>query len=188
MIKTKQKIINKALELYNIHGIEYVVIRQLTEELGLELSNITRHFSKKNDLVNAIALQFSEKNKLLWQNEKNNRKDFFDLLKSHFQQQVEYRCLFINFANLQTQHSEIAERNKKEEEVRKKIIYQSIKAMIKNGELKKSAPKEIDFLTANILMIIRLWISEAVISHPKESTEKQINYFLKMIGSLVIGH
>lgn len=188
MIKTKQKIINKALELYNIHGIEYVVIRQLTEELGLELSNITRHFSKKNDLVNAIALQFSEKNKLLWQNEKNNRKDFFDLLKSHFQQQVEYRCLFINFANLQTQHSQIAERNKKEEKIRKEIISASILSMCKNGELKKLSPKEIDFLTSNILMIIKFWISEATISHLKEKTETQINYFLKMIGLLVIGH
>ncbi len=187
-MKRKQEILEKVLVSYNIHGIEYIGVRDIARDMNFDPGNITTHYAKKEDLINAIALQFSEKNKLLWVNEINNRKDFFDLLKSHFQQQVEYRCLFINFANLQTQHSQIAERNKKEEKIRKEIISASILSMCKNGELKKLSPKEIDFLTSNILMIIKFWISEATISHLKEKTETQINYFLKMIGLLVIGH
>jgi len=187
-MKRKEIIQKLALELFNKRGIEYVSIHELSLLLEISQGNITYHFPLKNDLVNAIALQFSEKNNLLWQNKKENKKDFFDLLRAHFIQQVEYRCLFINFANLQTQHPQIAERNKREEKIRKEIISASILSMCKNGELKKLSPKEIDFLTSNILMIIKFWISEAVISHPKESTEKQINYFLKMIGTLVIGH
>lgn len=186
-MKTKQKILNKALELFNREGIEYVGLRELAAIMSTKVGNISGHFAKKDDLVNALALQFSEKNNLLWiKNEIVGLKDFFALLKSHFRQQTEYRFLFISFANLQTHHSEIAERTKKEEKVRKDVIRQSLDAMIKNGELKEISKKEIDFLTNTISLIINSWISEAVISLPKTKAEKQINYFLEIIESLML--
>ena len=198
-MKTKQKIINKALDLYNVYGLDKVEVRQLADQMDLNSGNITRHFSKKEYLANAIAFQFSEKNNLLWQNENlptlptgqaggqagNNLKDFFSLLKSYMLLQTQYRCLFISFANLQTHHPEIAERNKKEEEARKIIIGDTIAAMTKNGELKKLSKKENDFLIHHILLILKFWISEALISHPKEKTEVQINYFLQLIKELL---
>lgn len=51
MNKTKQKILNKALEIYNRDGVSNVSIRQLSKEVGISHSNLTYHFSAQEDII-----------------------------------------------------------------------------------------------------------------------------------------
>lgn len=46
-MKTKERIVSKALELFNEHGIEYVGLRELAAHLGIRVSNITYYFPTK---------------------------------------------------------------------------------------------------------------------------------------------
>ena len=130
-IKTKQKILNTALQLFNIQGIEYIGTRNIADEMKLDIGYITGHFTKKEYIVNALSWQFSEKNSALWNTKQAlDYKNFFDLLKNYFHLQLEYRCLFISLAHLHTHQPEIAERTKKEELQRKNIIKASFYEMI----------------------------------------------------------
>ena len=41
---TREKILARALELYNEHGVEYVGVRELAKDLNLKGGNITYYF------------------------------------------------------------------------------------------------------------------------------------------------
>ena len=52
---TKEKILSKALEMFNDRGIEYVGLRELAAILAMRVSNITYYFPTKDDLVNQLT-------------------------------------------------------------------------------------------------------------------------------------
>ena len=61
-MKTEDKIVTKALEMFNIRGIEYVGLREISAELGIRVGNITYYFPTKDDLVNRLSLDLNKLN------------------------------------------------------------------------------------------------------------------------------
>jgi AcrR family transcriptional regulator len=53
----KDKILNKALELFNTFGYESVTMRDIAGALKISPGNLTYHFKKKDDLIYAIVRQ-----------------------------------------------------------------------------------------------------------------------------------
>ncbi len=62
MMNTRDKILDKALEMFNERGIEYVGLRELASVLGIRVSNITYYFPTKDDLVYELSLELSKLN------------------------------------------------------------------------------------------------------------------------------
>lgn len=60
MIKTKDKILNKAIEMYNTLGVANVSIRNISSELGISHGNLEYHFKTKSILINAIYSKMRE--------------------------------------------------------------------------------------------------------------------------------
>ena len=50
-MSTKEKLVSRALELFNENGIEYVGMRELAADLGMRVGNVTYYFPTKDDLV-----------------------------------------------------------------------------------------------------------------------------------------
>lgn len=57
--------------------------------------------------------------------------------------------------------------------------------MEQNGYLQFRAETDREYLAANIGIIARFWISEAVISYRGRSVEEQIHYHLSLIAHLL---
>ena len=55
--ETRRKIRDKALEMFNERGIEYVGLRELAAILDMRVSNITYYFPTKDDLVYEITMR-----------------------------------------------------------------------------------------------------------------------------------
>lgn len=53
----KEKILNKALDLFNIYGFESVKMRDISGALNISPGNLTYHFKKKEDIIYAIVQQ-----------------------------------------------------------------------------------------------------------------------------------
>ena len=66
MLTTKERILSVAVELFNSKGFVNVTMRNLADELGMSLGNLTYHFKKKEELMEAIHEQIErERNVLL---------------------------------------------------------------------------------------------------------------------------
>src|SRR6476660_9287329 len=59
---TRSKIRDKALEMFNERGIEYVGLRELAGILDMRVSNITYYFPTKDDLVYEISMGLNQAN------------------------------------------------------------------------------------------------------------------------------
>ena len=60
MRNTKNKIIEKSIELFNAEGFGNITIQKVAAQLGISLGNFTYHFPKKDDLVLTIYKQLLE--------------------------------------------------------------------------------------------------------------------------------
>jgi AcrR family transcriptional regulator len=54
MSSTKERILNSAVELFNSRGFVNVTMRDIAAELDMSLGNLTYHFKKKEELMEAI--------------------------------------------------------------------------------------------------------------------------------------
>jgi AcrR family transcriptional regulator len=72
-MKTKDKILAMALQLFNTEGHEAVTTRQIAQALGISQGNLCYHFSHKQDLVmalyQALVLEFDQTLRHLQQSE-----------------------------------------------------------------------------------------------------------------------
>jgi AcrR family transcriptional regulator len=186
LIRTKERIVSKALEMFNESGIEYVGLRELASTLDMRVSNITYYFPTKDDLVNHLSLDFSELNsRVIVENKDITLRSFLEMLRIVFNNQVTYRCLLLSFVHLMEQNKVIASRYKKTQGDRNAVLTSNLAMLVKQGYLKIEDESAIEFLVSSIGLISRFWISEAAISFRHWNTDQQIRHYLMLIVKLL---
>src|SRR5919107_1802273 len=109
IMNTRDKILDKALEMFNERGIEYVGLRELASVLCIRVSNITYYFPTKDDLVYALSLELSKKNAaLLIERENLTMLGFLQILQQVFENHVTFRCLLLSVVHLMKQNKHMA--------------------------------------------------------------------------------
>jgi AcrR family transcriptional regulator len=186
-LNTRDKILDKALEMFNERGIEYVGLRELAAVLDMRVSNITYYFPTKDDLVYALSLELSKKNAaLIAERESLTMLAFLQVLHQVFQNHVTFRCLLLSVVHLLQQNKHMAAAYKKTQNVRNATLKLNLQALEGGGYLKIQDGTDREFLVSGISLISRFWISEAAVSFRNLSTEEQIRYYLLLLTKLLM--
>jgi AcrR family transcriptional regulator len=186
MMNTEEKIIAKALEMFNERGIEYVGMRALAATLEMRVSNITYYFPTKDDLVNRLSLDLNKLNsQIIVDDEDLTIETFLGMFQKIFGNHIKFRCLLLSFVHLMEQNKKISVRYKKTQSDRNATLRSNLKTLVKSGYLKVDDEKEIEFLVSAIALIVRFWISEATVSFRHLKSEEQISHYVSMIGRLL---
>src|SRR4051812_35157411 len=184
---TRKKILDKALEMFNERGIEYVGMRELASNLDIRVSNITYYFPTKDDLVYALSLELSKNNAaVIVERENLTMSAFLHMLHQVFQDHVTFRCLLLSVVHLMKQNKHMSAAYKNTQKVRNDAIYSNLQALERSGYLKLKDESERQFLVSGISLISRFWISEAAVSFDQLSTEEQIRHYLLLITKLLM--
>ena len=186
-LNTRDKILDKALEMFNEQGIEYVGLRELASVLDIRVSNITYYFPTKDDLVYALSLELSKKNADVIIERKNfTMLAFLEMLHQVFQNHVRFRCLLLSVVHLMKQNKHMAAAYKKTQNVRNATINSNLQVLVHAAYLNITDETEMEFLVSSISLISRFWISEAAVSFRELSTEQQIRHYLILITKLLM--
>ena len=51
---TRQKILDSARELFNVHGYNGVSLQDIADAVGISKGNLTYHFSKKEEIMEEL--------------------------------------------------------------------------------------------------------------------------------------
>lgn len=185
MTGTKEKISDKALELFNDKGIEYVGMRELAAELGMRIGNITYYFPTKDDLVFAIATAYSEaNNQIHGEHEVNGLYDFLQKCRMLFLNGVKYRCLMLSMVHVMDQNQLVAESYRK---VSTRRFTGLAEMMNKLKEEKHINVEDEDvewFLMAINSLISRFWYSEAALTVKRNKLDTHVDRYLKLQAML----
>ena len=57
---TKERILQRAIELFAVKGYSAVSVREITRSLGLNEASLYKHYASKEDLLLAIFERFQE--------------------------------------------------------------------------------------------------------------------------------
>jgi AcrR family transcriptional regulator len=189
MMHTRDKILDKALEMFNERGIEYVGLRELASVLDMRVSNITYYFPTKDDLVYALSLELSKANAAIIVEQENlTMAAFLEMLYRVFQNHIKFRCLLLSVVHLTKQNKHMAAAYKKTQKTRNTTIQSNLQSLEHSGYLKIKDETDREFLVSGISLISRFWISEAAISFRQLSVAEQMRYYLFLITKLLMPH
>jgi AcrR family transcriptional regulator len=186
-MKTEEKILAKALVMFNERGIEYVGLRELAAILDMRVSNITYYFPTKDDLVYQIAVALNESNsKLFVHNPAVTLEGFIHMLKLVYENQLTYKCLFLSFVHLMEQNKKIALRYQQTQTNRFNTLRLNLQTLVQSGELLIEDDKELEIVHSTLTLVNRFWISEAQISYRHLSARQQVNHYILIVTRLLL--
>ncbi len=185
-IPTKEKIVAKALEMYNEHGIEYAGVRELAKELNMKGGNITYYFPTKNDLIRELTDRLSQSNAAIFsQKTEPGIYNFLDKHRRIYYNQYEYRALFVSLPLLLKQDNEFAGRYAQRQVERKKTLYNELKALFLAGYFNTAKSADLDTVLHAITTINRFWISEATVDGLIDDKQAAVNTYLEQLAGLL---
>ena len=186
-MNTREKILDKALEMFNERGVEYVGLRELAAVLAIRVSNITYYFPTKDDLVHELSMELGKANaNIIVERESLTMQAFLEMLQHVFRNHVKYRCLLLSVVHLTKQNRHMAETYKKTQSVRNATLTANLQVLANAGYLNVQDEAAMEFLVSGISLVSRFWISEAAISFRSLSAAEQMQRYLTFITRLLL--
>lgn len=186
MNATQEKVIKRALELFNLKGIEYVGMRELAADLGMRIGNLTYYYPTKDDLVFAISQAYTESNSKI--HSELPIKSLYDFLyknKLLFENGLKYQCLLLSMVHLMEQNARIAA-NYQGNVVQNRMLglTHDIELLEKNGYLKFGCEDDKMLIVSSNSLQSRFWLSEAVLTESRQHLARQLTHYLRMKAHL----
>ena len=185
---SKEKILQKALELFNAKGFANVSIRLIATELNISHSNLIYHYKTKNDIATALHNELLEK-AIALNMQAVTYSDFmeglFESTKQGFEILYDYRFLMIDLNFILKENQVLKTAFLEVEKVRAKMYQDVITIAVENKDLRKELyPNEYDFFIDQIKIFSDSWIVSSQIYHT-DLTKKAIvdlyaDLFIKM--------
>ena len=183
---TRGKILDKALEMFNERGIEYVGLRELAAILDIRVGNITYYFPTKDDLIFELSQELGKANsEVIIKDENLTMFTFLGMMKRVFYNHVRFRCLLLSFVHVMQQNKLVKTAYKKRQSERAETIRSNLETLVEKGYIKVEEG-DLDFLVSAISLISRFWISEAAVSLRNLETDDQVKHYLIMITKLLL--
>lgn len=185
-ISIRETIVNRALEMYNAYGVEYVGVRELAKDLGIKGGNITYYFPTKNDLLQELAERLTASNsKILERTKGPGLYSFMEMNKSLYFNQYQYRSFFLSLPLWLQQDIEFAKKYREGLIARRTSFTRELKTLISEGYLLPLSEKDMEPVLGALSATGRLWISEATIDGLIDQEEKAINTYLRRMAGLL---
>jgi AcrR family transcriptional regulator len=180
MAKTKQKILDTALELFNCLGLAKVTLRTIAKEIGISQGNLNYHFKKREDIIEALYFELVNNLDAIFELKKDTDNIFrtlFDVSEKVMNNFYDYRFIFLDFVQLMRENENIKKHYLQLKEQREIQVMQLFQLLIKEGLLRKPMlENEYENLYKRTQIMSDFWISYAVISSKSISTTSIENY------------
>lgn len=179
-MKTREKILQVALSLFNEKGVSRISSRNISEELGISYGNLTYHFPRKEDIILTLYQQMQTKINeqfALLETQIFALNFILDNLKAVFKILYEYKFVFLGLAYLNREFDEIRQDTLVQFEYRRKLLQKLADFLAKNGFLRpENVEGENKSKIHNLLMIMHFWIADAEIFYQGEEEGKVAHY------------
>lgn len=193
-MKTKDKILSKALELFNDKGYNNITTRHIAAELNISAGNLHYHFKHSQDIVKILFSELTLKmDALLNQMKKKENKTLENLYQftySTCEIFYSYRFIFINFIDILNQNPDIESQYEGINFSRKEEFHQIFSDLQKSNIFLKDVPHfMIEGLVEQIFIIADNWLTHNRLIlklNPKEAIQHytllQMNLFYPLLN------
>ncbi len=181
-MNTKDKILEKSLELFNNQGVHSVGVRDIARSLEMSPGNMSYHFPKKEDVILALMEKMSEGNNICFEaygQKEPSLLSFIALYEGLFTNQFAYRGLLIG----NTEFEEILRNRYAYKQTYEKRVSQLNNILIglqNKGLLNLSESDQAMFLSF-LAFFGRSWIHESFIYQRYVDAAETIQHYIKLL-------
>ena len=187
-MKTKDKIIATAINLFNLHGTKAISTNHIAKEMGISPGNLYYHFRSKNDIIRSISNQFSSELGSVLQIQLDTISDFSNKLTSLFNRffkiQRSYQFLFLEGVHLTKQDPILLDNYTKLRGLIKQGYHELLSNLVNIKLMKKQSLQIIDDLLDAQWIIMWYWINHTVLDK-KTYDDVQIKKGIKLSFSII---
>lgn len=176
MSGTKSRILTTAVHLFNQKGFVNVTMRNLADELGMSLGNLTYHYKKKEELMEAIHAQISEERNLLLESVQmipsiqNIHRQLLPLLQLY----ERYRFLQQDILEVTRAYPHLAEVQRGQIKSQIKYIKAIIDYSVGSGNMNsESRMGQYQQLAETVWMLITFWLTQRELRDQKGNLYNQ---------------
>ena len=188
MNKTKRQILDTALSLFNEHGLAQVSLRTISDKMGISPGNLTYHFKKREEIVEALYYEFVASVDERFAKVNPTAVDLgliFELISILTESRLKYRFLMRDFISLVAENPSIKKhyvaliRKRRDQSMLffDQLIVQKI---LRPAELEN----EYENLYERIQILGNFWITSAVMQGDK-LTKETIDRNFEMIVQVI---
>tara|TARA_B100000315_G_C14398616_1_gene505408 strand:- start:64 stop:684 length:621 start_codon:yes stop_codon:yes gene_type:complete len=187
-VKTKDKIIATAINLFNLHGTKAISTNHIAKEMGISPGNLYYHFRSKNDIIRSISNQFSSELGSVLQIQLDTISDFSNKLTSLFNRffkiQRSYQFLFLEGVHLTKQDPILLDNYTKLRGLIKQGYHELLSNLVNIKLMKKQSLQIIDDLLDAQWIIMWYWINHTVLDN-NTYNDFQIKKGIKLSFSII---
>ncbi|MGV3586656.1 MAG: TetR/AcrR family transcriptional regulator [Adhaeribacter sp.] len=184
-MKTKDRILDKALEMMNEKGLENVSTYDIARALNIRQSNITYYFPTKLAIINALGkrmIQEVDQPLELVDPSAFSFAFFYQLVDRVMQVHLRYRFLLLNYAPIITADQELNDYFKQVLEGRYAQLDGIITLLDANGYVRgaEMLPHSRNIMLMHNMLAI-YWIQESAIYNADKTDEENRRHHLKLL-------
>ena len=188
MNRTKRQILDNALELFNSLGYAQVSLREIAEMSGISPGNLTYHFKKREDLVEALYFEFiDETNQTMGraESEQINVELLFELVKNMMQIRMKYQFLTHDMSSIAAEKTNI-KIHYAQVLVHRKTGVLAIIRKLQDAQLLRASELEHEYenLYERIEILSTYWLSSLLLKDLALNQEVLSSYFQAMIQAI----
>ena len=187
-MKTKDKIIATAIDLFNIHGTKAISTNHIAKEMGISPGNLYYHFRSKNDIIRSISDNFSNELGSALKIQLDTISDFSSNLTSLFNRffkiQQSYQFLFLEGVHLTKQDIKLLDNYTNLRCLIKKGYHELLSNLVKIKIMKRQSLNIIDELLDTQWIIMWYWINHTILDR-NTYDDFQIKKGIKLSFSII---
>lgn len=188
-VKTKDRILDTALETFNREGVDAVTVRDIAARLGISHGNLCYHFPNKKEIIFALYMRLVEEFDLLMNSFQTVPVDLSLMLVSNnhsFDTFYKYRFLFLDFTHIMRENAAIKKHYRQLIKNRKQQFAWIIQHLVKNGDFQKERISgQYEYLVDQVFIFADFWLpSSEILFEGKEAD--RIMHYRNLLQALII--
>jgi AcrR family transcriptional regulator len=173
-MKTKQLIVNKAIELFNIKGTKNVTLREIASGINKSYGNVTYHFSTKEELLEMLFENYNKSLLMLQNNDMSiqNILHYFLIAPGfNFDITVKYLFFFVDYTEIKRAYpkfiNQVEQKNKERKLKWKELLLELQRQNFLKSELSEN---DINFIMELSIGLRMYYFQEIAIEFLNKST------------------
>jgi AcrR family transcriptional regulator len=174
--RTRERILETSLALFNQFGEPNVTTSVIADELNISPGNLYYHFSSKDEIINTLFLQFEqeiERTLTLPGARPANVEDIWLFLHLLFEAVWRYRFLYRDLDDLLSRNRLLEVRFKRLVAHKTETAAALCRALVAQAQMQASAD-EIRALATNMACVATCWLSFEYVRNPRNLTESGV--------------
>lgn len=180
---TKEKILQKSLDLFNANGTDAVTVRHIAAELGMSHGNLCYHFPSTDALIQALYLQLVDKldaailRGQTGQQTEMNLSFLYNMTLTTYDLLNQYRFLMLDFVHIMRRIAFIRSHYQQLTAARREQFLFLMYQLQQNGIIRPDlSEQECNDWIALATLFGDFWLSNAAILYAGEEEDKVMYY------------